>query len=166
VSHHRTAAETAVRPLIDYPVLIEPTIFWSVPRAAARARPGSLPLEDLASLYHRRVGPDGERIACYYDGSGRNELCLRDPETGELTHITHVEDIEAALLMLHGVDDPRCPVSQALRDALEAHRGWTEGSEFEYEELGEEGHGSTDTDHRTRVYRLLAELLDDRLSAE
>jgi dipeptidyl aminopeptidase/acylaminoacyl peptidase len=70
--------------------------------------------------------------------------------------------------MLHGVNDPRCPISQArsFRDALETRRGWTEGGEFEYEELGEEGHGSTDTDHKIRVYRLLADFLDDRFPAD
>jgi dipeptidyl aminopeptidase/acylaminoacyl peptidase len=66
--------------------------------------------------------------------------------------------------MVHGVNDPRCPVSQAriFRDALE-ERGWTEGAEFEYEELGEEGHGSTDTDQKLRTFSLLGDYLDRRL---
>ncbi|MFC7140445.1 prolyl oligopeptidase family serine peptidase [Halosimplex aquaticum] len=97
---------------------------------------------------------------------------MGDPEDNadlwrERSPITHVEDIEAPLLMLHGVNDPRCPVSQAreFRDALEERRGWTEGEEFEYVELGEEGHASTDIDHKIRVYRELADFLDERFPA-
>jgi len=86
----------------------------------------------------------------------------------ERSPITHVEDIEAPLLMLHGVNDPRCPVSQArgFRDALEERRGWTEGEEFEYRELGGEGHASTDVDYKIRVFRELADFLDERFPAE
>jgi dipeptidyl aminopeptidase/acylaminoacyl peptidase len=98
---------------------------------------------------------------------------MGDPEENadlwrERSPITHVENIEAPLLMLHGVNDPRCPVSQArsFRDALEDRRGWTDGEEFEYQELGEEGHASTDIDHKIRVYRLLADFLDERFPAE
>jgi len=53
-----------------------------------------IPLEELASLpsvYHPRLDPAGERIACFYDGSGRNELCLIDPETGDLTQVSDGE---------------------------------------------------------------------------
>ncbi|WP_207586319.1 prolyl oligopeptidase family serine peptidase [Halomontanus rarus] len=98
---------------------------------------------------------------------------MGDPEENEAlwrerSPITHVEDIEADLLMLHGVNDPRCPISQArqFRDALETRRGWTAGEEFEYRELGEEGHGSTDIDHKIRVFRLLADFLVERFPAE
>jgi dipeptidyl aminopeptidase/acylaminoacyl peptidase len=98
---------------------------------------------------------------------------MGDPEENEAlwrerSPITHVEDIEAPLLMLHGANDPRCPVSQArgFRDALESRRGWTEGEEFEYVELGAEGHASTDIDHKIRVYRELADFLDERFPAE
>ncbi|MFB6141068.1 MAG: prolyl oligopeptidase family serine peptidase [Halosimplex sp.] len=98
---------------------------------------------------------------------------MGDPEENEdlwreRSPITHVEDIEAPLLQLHGVNDPRCPISQArdFRDALEERRGWTEGEEFEYVELGAEGHGSSDIDHKIRVYRELADFLDERFPAE
>jgi dipeptidyl aminopeptidase/acylaminoacyl peptidase len=98
---------------------------------------------------------------------------MGDPEDNEelwreRSPITHVEHIEAPLLMLHGVNDPRCPISQAraFRDALEERRGWTEGEEFEYRELGEEGHSSTDIDYKIRVFRLLADFLDERFPAE
>jgi len=97
------------------------------------------------------------------------ERQLGDPEENadfyrERSAIAHVDEMTDPILMIHGVNDPRCPVSQArgFRDALEA-RGWTVGDEFEYEELGEEGHNSTTSDHKLTVFRLLADFLDRRV---
>ncbi|MFC7234410.1 alpha/beta hydrolase family protein [Halosegnis marinus] len=99
------------------------------------------------------------------------EQQLGDPEANadlyrERSPITHADGVADPLCMVHGVNDPRCPVSQArrFRDAL-AERGLREGEDgdFEYHELGEEGHGSTDTDQRLRQYRILADFLDRRL---
>ena len=63
-----------------------------------------------------------------------------------------------------GVNDRRCPISQArsFRDALE-DAGLEVGVDFEYEELGEDGHASTDADHKRTTLRLLADFLDERL---
>ena len=99
------------------------------------------------------------------------EQQLGDPEENadfyrERSPITHVEDIERPIGILHGVNDPRCPASQArvFRDALD-EMGWTEGEDgdYEYHELGEEGHGSTDTEQRIRQYRILADYVERRL---
>lgn len=96
---------------------------------------------------------------------------MGDPEENadlwrERSAINHVENVDSPILMIHGVNDPRCPVSQArrFRDALE-DRGWTEGEDddFEYVELGEEGHGTTDIDQKTRSFELLEDYLDRRL---
>ena len=96
---------------------------------------------------------------------------LGDPEENEplwrdRSPITHVENLAAPVFIIHGVNDVRCPISQArlFRDALEA-RGWREGrdGEFEYEELGEEGHGSTDQRQKLRAFELLGDYLDRRL---
>lgn len=78
--------------------------------------------------------------------------------------LTHVDDAEDPILLVHGVNDPRCPIEQAriYRDALE-ERGWEAGVDFTYEELGEEGHGSTDTDQKIRAYRIMADYLDETL---
>ncbi|MFD1512252.1 LpqB family beta-propeller domain-containing protein [Halomarina rubra] len=99
------------------------------------------------------------------------EQQLGDPEENaefyrERSPVTHVEDMIASILMVHGVNDPRCPVSQAriFRDALE-ERGWTDGDEFRYEELGEEGHGSADIDQKIRAYRIMEEYLAERMPA-
>ena len=96
---------------------------------------------------------------------------LGDPDENadlwrERSPLTHVDGMERPILITHGVNDPRCPISQArrFRDALE-HRGWTEGpdGDFEYHEFGEEGHGSTDIDRKIRVFRIMADYLDRRL---
>ncbi|HZS94638.1 MAG TPA: S9 family peptidase [Chloroflexota bacterium] len=70
----------------------------------------------------------------------------------------------AKLLIVHGINDPRCPISQAriFRDRLLA-AGKQEGRDFEYVELGEEGHGSTDREQRLRAFRLVGDFLGRNL---
>ncbi|MEZ3117728.1 prolyl oligopeptidase family serine peptidase [Halobaculum sp. MBLA0147] len=76
----------------------------------------------------------------------------------------YAENLSCPLLIVHGVNDPRVPVSQAriLRDALE-DAGFEQGDDFEYEELGEEGHGSSDIDQKIRSLELLDDFLDRRV---
>jgi dipeptidyl aminopeptidase/acylaminoacyl peptidase len=99
------------------------------------------------------------------------EQQLGDPEENaalwtQRSPITHVEQMAAPVLVVHGVNDPRCPISQArlFRDAL-LERGWTEGADgdFEYEELTDEGHGSSDTEQKVRAFTLMDDYLDRRL---
>ena len=99
------------------------------------------------------------------------ERQLGDPEANadlwrDRSPVTHVDEMRAPVLVVHGVNDPRCPVSQArrFRDAL-LERGWEDGEDgdFEYVELGEEGHGSTDQAQKRRRFELLADYLDRRL---
>jgi dipeptidyl aminopeptidase/acylaminoacyl peptidase len=94
---------------------------------------------------------------------------MGDPEENsdlwrERSPLTHVDRIERPLLMIHGVNDPRCPISQArqFRDALE-DRGWIADQDFVYEELDEEGHGSADIDQKIRAFTIVADYLDDWL---
>lgn len=94
---------------------------------------------------------------------------MGDPEENhdlwrDRSPIEHVDEMERPVFMIHGVNDPRCPVEQArrFRDAL-VDRDWSAGSDFEYEEMGEEGHGSTDIEQQIRVFRLLDDYLDRRL---
>lgn len=135
--------------LVQYPELWDAGVAW-------------VGMTDLPALY--------EESMAHFRAMLREQLGDPEDEAAlwrERSPITHVEAIEAPLLLLHGVNDPRCPVSQArrFRDALEERRGWTEGDEFEYRELGETGHGSTDIDHRERVFELLAAFLDERFPA-
>ncbi len=79
----------------------------------------------------------------------------------ERSPVTHVENLDAPALLVHGVNDRRVPVSQAriFREAL-SEAGYEEGTDFEYQELGEEGHASTDQDQKLRMFELLADFLD------
>jgi dipeptidyl aminopeptidase/acylaminoacyl peptidase len=78
--------------------------------------------------------------------------------------ITHVKNTKAKLLLIHGVNDPRCPIEQSrlFRDSL-IDLGYVEGEDFEYVELTEEGHGSSDIKHKIRTYSLMLDFLKRRL---
>ena len=87
----------------------------------------------------------------------------------ERSAITHAHHLKAKLLIGHGVNDPRCPVSQArvFRERLLA-LGKREGSgsddDFEYHEFGDEGHGpSGDIQGKIRMFTLLADFVERRL---
>ena len=86
----------------------------------------------------------------------------------ERSPVTYVENLSAPTLLIHGVNDRRVPVSQAriFRDALE-ETGFEagEGGDYEYEELGEEGHASTDIDQKIRAFEILDDFLQRRMPA-
>ena len=112
-------------------------------------------MTDLESLHD-----EGLAYLQYYlceqmgDRAGSVEL-WRDRSALYFAH-----QLQAKLLIVHGVNDPRCPISQArvFRDRLLA-AGKHEGQDFEYVELSDEGHGSTDQGQRLRAFRLLADFL-------
>ncbi|WP_135805284.1 S9 family peptidase [Halorussus marinus] len=99
------------------------------------------------------------------------ETNLGTPETNpdlyrERSPVEHAQNLSAPLLMTHGVNDRRVPVSQAriFRETL-LDLGYEEGEDgdFEYHELGEEGHGSSDIDQKIRSLELLDGFLDRRI---
>lgn len=69
-------------------------------------------------------------------------------------------------LDVHGLNDPRCPVSQSrlFRDKL-LTLGRREGEEFDDIELAEEGHGSADIEQKIRTFWILADYLERVLEA-
>ena len=79
--------------------------------------------------------------------------------------IEFADQLKAKLLMVHGVNDPRCPVSQSrtFRDKLVA-LGRREGTDFEYVELADEGHGSADIQQKIRTFTILADYLERALN--
>jgi dipeptidyl aminopeptidase/acylaminoacyl peptidase len=81
----------------------------------------------------------------------------------ERSPITHADNLDASLLMVHGENDPRVPVSQArrFRDRL-LELGYEEDEDFEYEELAGSGHWS-DTSGVPAPLRLTANFFDRRL---
>jgi dipeptidyl aminopeptidase/acylaminoacyl peptidase len=148
--------------LLQYPALYDAGVAWI----------GVTDLEDMFdnTMPHFRT----ELMEKYLDTPDENPVLYE-----ERSPVTHVENLAAPLLMVHGVNDRRVPVSQAriFRDALE-EAGYEEGeasetsradgepadTDFEYEELGEEGHASTDQDQKLRMFRLLDEFLERRLT--
>lgn len=83
--------------------------------------------------------------------------------------ITHADKVQAKLLIVHGVNDPRCPVSQSrvFRErllALGKREGTGPGDDFEYHEFADEGHGpSGDIQGKIRMFTLLADFIERRL---
>ena len=91
---------------------------------------------------------------------------MGDPETDralwrDRSAIEFADRLAAKLLMVHGVNDPRCPVTQSriFRDRL-LELGRREGDDFEYVELADEGHGSADIQQKIRTFTILADYLD------
>jgi len=82
----------------------------------------------------------------------------------ERSPIEYAENLSAPALLVHGVNDRRVPVSQArtFRDRL-AELGYEEGEAFEYVELGEEGHASSDQAQKLRLFEILDDFLERRL---
>lgn len=91
---------------------------------------------------------------------------LGDPQENEAlwrdrSAITFADQVKAKLLIVHGVNDPRCPIAQArnFRDALIAGGN----TNFEYIEL-DEGHGSGgDPDGLEHMLTLVADFLAQNL---
>ena len=83
--------------------------------------------------------------------------------------IEHADKLKAKLLILHGTNDPRCPITQAriFRDkivALGKREGTDPDADFEYHEFADEGHGpSGDIQGKIRTYKLVADFLQRRL---
>ncbi|MCK5828051.1 S9 family peptidase, partial [Candidatus Bipolaricaulota bacterium] len=75
--------------------------------------------------------------------------------------INFVENVNAKLLILHGVNDPRCPVEQSriFRDRM-LELGYKEGADFEYIEFADVGHASSDIGQKTETFKLIADFLD------
>jgi dipeptidyl aminopeptidase/acylaminoacyl peptidase len=116
---------------------------------ATRATP-TIPVHE--SLIPRAVSPSRQAAR-----PGPSATALwRDRSAIEFAH-----QLRAKLLMIHGANDPRCPVSQSriFRDRL-LELGKREGVDFEYVEYDDAGHGSVDPDQKTRTFRILLDFLD------
>jgi len=147
---------------VQYPDLYDAVIAW-------------VGLTDLLDMYENSMPHFRSELMVKYLGDPEENRALYE----ERSAINYVENVDSPLLMLHGVNDSRVPVSQArlFREAL-TEAGYVEGvtpaesredgdavddGDFEYVELGEEGHSSSDTERKKRVFRLLADFLDRRL---
>lgn len=90
----------------------------------------------------------------------------KNPELWEdRSALNFIQNIKCPILIVHGINDPRCPVeeSRQFRDKL-VELGKKEGEDFEYVEFGEEGHGAyTDMSMRTRTFKILLDFFNRRL---
>jgi len=143
---------------VQYPEFYDAGIAW-------------IGLTDLEDMFENTMPHYRTELMIKYLGTPEDNPNLYE----ERSPVTHVENVDAPLLMLHGVNARRVPVSQAriFREALEA-AGYEEGpdpgdasgdtsGDFEYRELGEEGHASSDQEQKLRTFRLLADFLDRRV---
>jgi dipeptidyl aminopeptidase/acylaminoacyl peptidase len=67
----------------------------------------------------------------------------------ELSPITHVRNVRAPLMVIHGANDPRDPVSEADQMVDATRR---RGGEVEYLRLPDEGHGIRKLANRITAY--------------
>jgi len=75
----------------------------------------------------------------------------------ELSPITHIDRIERPLLVSHGANDPRDPVSESDRFVTAAR---ARGVEVEYVRFEDEGHGVRHLRNRVHLYRQVAAFLE------
>jgi dipeptidyl aminopeptidase/acylaminoacyl peptidase len=135
--------------MVQYPELYAAGIAW-------------IGVTDLVDMYENTMPHFQTELMEKYLGTPEENPDLYR----ERSPIEYVENLDAPLLMVHGVNDSRVPVSQArlFRDALrDAGFEAGEDEDFEYVELGEEGHASSDIDQKIRLFRILDDFLQRRL---
>lgn len=111
---------------------------------------------NIVTFYERCNIPDWVLLEAGDPRTERDKLLDRSP-------ITHVDRIRAPLLLLHGENDNRVPVSESrqMAEALRRAR-----KRFVYEEFAGQGHGlkGIENQHRvwTTVFRFLEQQVDRR----
>lgn len=113
-------------------------------------------ITDLHRMYEKSIEHFKYFLRIYLGDPQENAELWR-----ERSAINYAEDMRAKLLILHGVNDPRCPVDQArtFRDRL-LELGRVEGEDFEYVELGKEGHGSKDIEQKRRIFKVIGDFME------
>jgi len=137
---------------VQFPDLYDATVAW-------------IGIADLDDMYENTMAHFRTELMRKYLGTPEKSPDLY----AERSPVTHVENVDAGLFVVHGVNDRRVPVSQAriVRTALdEAGYEEGEGGDFEYRELGEEGHASSDQAQKLRMFRLLDDFLGRRVGPE
>ncbi len=82
----------------------------------------------------------------------------------ERSPLTYVDNIKRPILILHSVNDARIPVEQSriFKEALE-EKGWIKGKDFDYKEFEKEGHKTTKSQTKIKVFRELESFLKKHL---
>jgi dipeptidyl aminopeptidase/acylaminoacyl peptidase len=101
-------------------------------------------LPALGYYFHRMMGDPVQNAELWRDRSA----------------ITHAANLQAKMLMIHGRNDPRCPLNQAesFRAKL-LEQGRVEGQDFEYH-VFDDGHGTSDNESNIAQWRLLEAFLE------
>lgn len=78
----------------------------------------------------------------------------------QISPITHVDGVRAPIMVLHGANDPRDPVTEADQfvDAIRRR-----GGEVQYLRFPDEGHGIRKLAYRLIAYRRIAAFLESHL---
>ncbi|MFB6187799.1 MAG: prolyl oligopeptidase family serine peptidase, partial [Halobacteriaceae archaeon] len=138
--------------MVQYPELYDAGIAW-------------IGVSDLPDMYENTMPHFKTELMEKYLGKPEENPDLYE----ERSPSTHANNVAAPLLIVHGVNDRRVPISQAriFRDELE-QAGYREGEDgdFEYHELGEEGHASSDQRKKLRMFRILDDFLQRRVPPE
>ena len=72
--------------------------------------------------------------------------------------------LKAKLQIIHGLNDPRCPITQARHfRARLLDLNYQEGKDFDYIDFGDQGHGSADIEHKIKWYSLLVDYMSRNL---
>ena len=113
-------------------------------------------ITDLHRLYDKSMDHFKYYLRTLMGDPQENETLWKDRSP-----INFVENLKAKLLILHGVNDPRCPVEQSriFRDRM-LELGYKEHDDFEYIEFADVGHASSDIKQKTATYQLIADFLD------
>ena len=106
----------------------------------------------------------------FLENTGSWRRALREAEYGSLDEdrellesispLTHIENIDAPLFVLHGANDPRVPVGEA--DQV-AERVRDQGVPVEKLVFDDEGHGIVKRDNRIEAYTRIARFLDEHV---
>ncbi|PSQ15286.1 S9 family peptidase [Halobacteriales archaeon QS_8_69_26] len=143
---------SAYMQMLQYPELYAAGIAW-------------IGVTDLPDMYENTMPHFRTELMEKYLGTPEDS-----PEIYEQRSPTTIADeLDAPLLIVHGVNDRRVPVSQArlFREELQ-DLGYEEGEggDYEYVELGEEGHASSDIEQKIRMLGILDDFLERRMGTE
>ena len=90
---------------------------------------------------------------------------IDDPEDRqffrEISPITHVSNVQAPVMVIHGANDPRDPVTESDQFVRAVRE---QGGEVEYLRFPDEGHGIRKLENRIIAYRRVAKFLERILS--
>jgi dipeptidyl aminopeptidase/acylaminoacyl peptidase len=75
----------------------------------------------------------------------------------EISPITHVDNVRAPVMVLHGANDPRDPVEESDQFVRAIRE---RGGEVQYLRFPDEGHGIRKLENRITAYRRIAEFLE------